>query len=110
LAEEYAYLSDIRQKYIGALTYPAILIVIAIAAVIYLFGYVLPGIFDTLSSSVTEMPAITMVLKTFSDFIKLYRKEIIIFGILIILLIITYSATEKGKKQMYKTMLNLPIL
>jgi type II secretory pathway component PulF len=86
------------------------LIIIAIAAVIYLFGYVLPGIFDTLSSSVTEMPAITMILKTFSDFIKLYRKEIVIFGILAILLIITYSATEKGKKQMYKTMLNLPIL
>ena len=110
LAEEYAYLSDIRQKYIGALTYPAILIVIAIAAVIYLFGFVLPGIFDTLSSSVTEMPTITLILKSFSDFIKLYRKEIIVFGILFILLIITYSATEKGKKQMYKTMLNLPIL
>ena len=110
LAEEYAYLSDIRQKYIGALTYPAILIVIAIAAVIYLFGFVLPGIFDTLSSSVTEMPTITLILKSFSDFIKLYRKEIIVFGILFILLIITYSATEKGKKQKYKTMLNLPIL
>ena len=110
LAEEYAYLSDIRQKYIGALAYPAILIVIAIAAVIYLFGFVLPGIFDTLSSSVTEMPKITMILKSFSDFIKLYRREIIVFGILFILLLITYSATEKGKKQMYKAMLNLPIL
>lgn len=110
LAEEYAYLSDIRQKYIGALAYPAILIVIAIAAVIYLFGFVLPGIFDTLSSSVAEMPKITMILKSFSDFIKLYRREIIVFGILFILLLITYSATEKGKKQMYKAMLNLPIL
>ena len=110
LAEEYAYLSDIRQKYIGALTYPAILIVIAVAAVIYLFGFVLPGIFDTLSSSVSEMPAITMALKSFSDFIKSYRKEIIVFGILFILLIVTYSATEKGKKQMYKFMLNFPIL
>ena len=110
LAEEYAYLSDIRQKYVGALAYPAILIVIAIAAVIYLFGFVLPGIFDTLSSSVAEMPKITMILKSFSDFIKLYRREIIVFGILFILLVITYSATEKGKKQMYKAMLNLPIL
>ena len=110
LAEEYAYLSDIKQKYVWAMIYPVSLIVIAIIAVIYLFGFVLPGIFDTLSSSVAEMPAITMVLKSFSDFIKLYRKEIIVFGILFILLIITYSATEKGKKQMYKTMLNLPIL
>ena len=110
LAEEYAYLSDIKQKYIWALTYPAILIVIAIAAVIYLFGFVLPWIFDTLSSSVTEMPKITMILKSFSDIIKLYRREIVVFGILFILLIITYSATEKGKKQMYKVMINLPIV
>jgi type II secretory pathway component PulF len=59
--------------------YPAALIIISIIAVIYLFGFVLPGIFDTLSSSVTEMPAITMVLKNFSDFVVNYWKEIAVF-------------------------------
>ena len=34
LAEEYAYLSDIRQKYIWAMIYPAALIIISIVAVI----------------------------------------------------------------------------
>ena len=110
LAEEYAYLSDIRQKYIWAMTYPAGLIVISIAAVIYLFGFVLPGIFDTLSSSVVEMPTITAILKKFSDFIVLYWKEVIVFLILWILLLITYSATDKGQKKMYKFMLNFPIV
>jgi len=110
LAEEYAYLSDIKQKYIGAMIYPVALIIIAIVAVIYLFGFVLPGIFDTLSGSVTEMPAITMLLKNFSDFIVNYWQEIGIFWILLILLIITYSATEKWNKQMYKTLINLPIV
>ena len=110
LAEEYAYLSDIRQKYIWAMTYPAVLIVISIAAVIYLFGFVLPGIFDTLSSSVVEMPTITAILKKFSDFIVLYWKEVIVFLILWILLLITYSATDKGQKKMYKFMLNFPIV
>jgi type II secretory pathway component PulF len=75
-------LSEIKQKYIGAMIYPVSLIIISIIAVIYLFGFVLPGIFDTLSSSVTEMPAITMVLKNFSDFIVNYRKYIAIFGLL----------------------------
>jgi type II secretory pathway component PulF len=56
------------------------------------------------------MPAITVILKRFSDFIVLYWKYIIIFGILFVLLIIAYSATEKGKRQMYKLMLNLPIV
>ena len=110
LAEEYAYLSDIKQKYIGAMIYPVALIIISIIAVVYLFGYVLPGIFDTLSSSVTEMPTITVILKGISDFIKNYWKEFSIFFILFILLLATYSATEKWKRQMYKTMLNLPIV
>ena len=110
LAEEYAYLSEIKQRYIGAMIYPVALIVISIIAVIYLFGFVLPSIFETLSSSVTEMPAITMVLKNFSDFIVNYRKHITIFGILIILLIIAYSATETWKKQMYKILVDLPII
>ena len=112
LADEYAYLSEIKQKYIGAMIYPAFLIVISIVAVIYLFGFVLPGIFDSLSSSidVENMPSITMALKNFSDFIVSYRKYIIIFWILVILLIVTYSATEKGKKQMYRTLIALPIV
>jgi type IV pilus assembly protein PilC len=56
------------------------------------------------------MPAITMLLKNFSDFIVNYWQEIGIFWILLILLIITYSATEKWNKQMYKTLINLPIV
>ena len=110
LANEYAYLNDIKQKYIGALTYPAILIVISIAAVIYLFWHVLPWIFDALSWSVQEMPAITTALKTFSDVIVAHRNKILVFLVLAILLALTYSATEKGKKKMYKIMLHLPII
>lgn len=110
LAEEYAYLNDIKQKYIWAMIYPTALIIISIVAVIYLFGFVLPGIFDTLSWSVAEMPSITVALKWFSDFIVSYRQKLVVFLILVIMLIITYSATDTGSKKMYKIMLRLPIV
>ena len=112
LAEEYAYLSEIKQKYIWAMIYPVSLIIISIVAVIYLFGFVLPGIFDSLASSIAveDMPTITMMLKHFSDFVVGYRKYVLIFWFLIILLWITYSATEKGKKQMYKSLVRMPIV
>jgi len=112
LAEEYAYLSEIKQKYIWAMIYPVSLIVISIIAVIYLFGFVLPGIFDSLSSSIAveDMPAITMMLKNFSDFTVSYWKLILLFWVLAILLGITYSATEKGKRQMYKSLISMPIV
>ena len=112
LAEEYAYLSEIKQKYIWAMIYPAFLIVISIVAVIYLFGSVLPGIFDSLSSSIAaeDMPSITMFLKNFSDFIVSYRKFILVFWVLAILLVVAYSATERGKRRMYKTLISMPIV
>lgn len=110
LSNEYAYISEIKQKYIGAMIYPVILIVISIIAVIYLFGFVLPGIFDTLSSSVTEMPMITSILKSFSDIIVSYWKRIIVFLILGVLLVLAYGSTDSWKKQIYRLMVKLPII
>ena len=110
LSSEYAYIHEIKQKYIGAMIYPAILIVVSIAAVIYLFGFVLPGIFDTLSGSVEKLPTITSILKTFSDIMVLYWKEIVVFLILGVLLVLAYGATENWKKQIYRWMVNLPII
>ena len=112
LAEEYAYLSEIKQKYIWAMIYPVALIIISIFAVIYLFAFVLPGIFDSLSSSIApeDMPEITMFLKNFSDFTVSYRKYILVFWILGILLLAAYSATEKGKRWMYRTLIAMPIV
>lgn len=110
LSEEYAYLDDIKQKYIWAMTYPAILIVISIAAVIYLFGFVLPGIFDTIGSAVTELPQITKILKWFSDIIVAYWKYILIFLGLWILLLLAFSSTETWMKKMYKRLVRLPLI
>jgi type II secretory pathway component PulF len=56
------------------------------------------------------MPAITAALKSFSDFIVAYRQHLIVFIFLGILLLITYWATEKGKRKMYRFMINMPIV
>jgi type II secretory pathway component PulF len=50
LAQEYVYSADIKNKYIGALMYPMILIIIAIVAVFGLFTLVLPNIFSIADS------------------------------------------------------------
>ena len=50
LAQEYVYSADIKNKYIGALMYPMILIIIAVVAVFALFILVLPGIFSIADS------------------------------------------------------------
>ncbi|MDD2537331.1 MAG: type II secretion system F family protein [Candidatus Absconditabacteria bacterium] len=110
LADEYAYLSEITQKYIGAMIYPVSLIVIGLAAVIYLFAFVLPGIFDTVASQASEIPPITAILMGISDFFVHYRTHILIFGGLGIMLLGVYFSTESGKRKGYTALMKLPIV
>lgn len=110
LAEEYAYIQEIRAKYIWAMIYPCILVVISFAAVIYLFAFVLPWIFEMIAGGVEELPAVTAFLKNMTDFFVANRKNIIIWIIIVISLWFIYAATEKGKKQLYSMLIYLPLI
>lgn len=78
LATEYLYIKDMKNKYIGALIYPAILIVVAIVAVFSLFLLVLPGIFSIAESFQNlELPWITRALQSISLFFQTQLKTII---------------------------------
>ena len=71
LAQEYVYTADIKNKYIGALSYPVILIVIAVIAVFVLFLLVLPNIFSIADSFPgLQLPWITSALQATSLFFK----------------------------------------
>ncbi len=110
LADEYEYINQIRNKYISALIYPAFLIVGSIAAVLFLFSSVLPGILDMFSDQMDKLPLITRVLKSISDFCVEYWKTIlIVLGVGVIVAWI-YSTTEQGKKKFSWMMLNMPLI
>jgi type II secretory pathway component PulF len=78
LATEYVYVKDMKNKYIGALLYPAILIVVAIVAVFALFLLVLPGIFSIAESFQNlQLPWITRALQDTSVFFQTQWKTIL---------------------------------
>ena len=71
LSNEYVYVKDMKNKYIGALMYPMILVVISVVAVFALFLLVLPGIFSIATSFQNlELPWITRALHTTSIFFQ----------------------------------------
>ena len=110
LAEEYAYINAIKNKYISALIYPAFLIVASIAAVLFLFSSVLPGILDMFTDQMDKLPLVTRVLKSMSDFCVLYWKDILIILGVGALLAWIYSTTEQGKKNFSTMMMNIPLV
>jgi len=78
LATEYVYVKDIKNKYVGALMYPAILIVVAIVAVLALFILVLPNIFAIAEGFQNiKLPWITMALYNISMFFQTQWKMLL---------------------------------
>jgi type II secretory pathway component PulF len=71
LAYEYSFINTIKGKYQGAMIYPTILIFIAFFAIIALFMFVLPGIFQIVEQfDSMKLPWITLALKNFSEFLR----------------------------------------
>lgn len=110
LASEYTYLAGIKNRYKSALTYPIILIVMATAAVIFLFSSVLPGILDMVATGDQKLPQITMILKSMSDFFVHYWGQIVIVLLTFFAVIGIYSTTEGGKKWLSSLMFSIPLL
>lgn len=78
LASEYIYVKDIKNKYIGALIYPAILIVVSVVAVFALFLLVLPSIFSIADGfDNLQLPWITRALNDISVFFQVQWKLIL---------------------------------
>lgn len=111
LAKEYEYMNDIKNKYIWALIYPAILMIVAILAVFSLFGFILPNIFDMLSSfNGIDLPATTKILKGISDFVSTKWRLIWIFLWVFGLFWWLFFSTDSGKKVLFNILLSIPLI
>jgi len=111
LAEEYSYADEVKNKYIGAMMYPAMLLFVALVSVVALFVFVLPGIFSIADSfKGMELPVMTVFLRNFSNFLSAHWIVISwILGISILGFSLFFS-TEKGKKAGFSFLLTIPLL
>lgn len=110
LANEYSYLNSIKNKYKSALTYPIILIIMSIGAVLFLFSSVLPGILEMFVGEMDKLPAITRILKATSDFFVTSWKTILVVLFTAIAVVWIYGTTDQGKKALSKFMMSFPLV
>lgn len=111
LADEYTYIKDIKQKYQWALTYPAILIIISLITVVAMFAFVLPNIFQIVTSFPNvEIPMTTLILQWISDFTVNNWKFLLIFGVFFFIIMSLYLSTEKWKKKGFDILISLPLI
>jgi len=110
LSEFMSWQIAIKRKVIGALTYPAIMIVVALGVTIFLFVNVLPKITKAFASLKVTLPWYSIMLNTVSSWMQQYWiYSLVAIGIAIVSFL-SWAKTPKGRYQVDKFMYTAPVI
>lgn len=109
LAEDFEKQHYTRQKIVSALTYPAVIGLIAIAAVIFLLVSVVPTFVTMFADMGGELPAITKFVLAASEFMQAFWWLILLIVIAIIIFFIYIKKNKKTKYYLDYALLKMPI-
>ncbi len=100
----------LKSKIRGAMTYPALVLVLAFGVVLLLLNFTLPPLLSLYSEFQAELPWPTRMLMTASNFFLEYRL-IIFVGLLVLAgLVFFYFQRPRGKRQLSHLALKAPII
>ncbi|MES2705722.1 MAG: type II secretion system F family protein [Verrucomicrobiota bacterium] len=113
LAEYQEKAQKLKNKIVAAMTYPVIVVVIAMGIVVFLLTYIVPKFTEIFENMVTggkdAMPALTKAVIGASDFVKGNLLYLIGGGAAIFFGMKAYAATKGGRKTLDRLVLKLPL-
>ena len=94
----------------NALTYPFIVVIIAVIVVIVLVSFVLPAFTKMYDQFGVELPLVTRILMAITDWFSVYGIFVIIGILVAVAALVFYIRTPGGKHWWDRTVLRLPVL
>lgn len=117
LSEVFLYLADYLEKQDaftskikGAMIYPAFILVVFVGVVALIMGYVIPQLSQVLESSGAELPMLTKIVISASEFIQQKWWLMILIIASIVAGLIYFFRTDKGKEVLDKVILGTPFV
>ena len=107
LSLDIKFQSELKSKIVQAVTYPAIVFLVCILCIVFIFNYIVPqmsGLFDGLP----EIPAHTAFLLGLSDWMIPYQWFLLIGILGAILVIYTIAKTPAGMRELDELLLRIP--
>lgn len=101
---------ELKKKVSGALTYPAMVVVVAIGVVFGLMTFVLPNFLEMFRGANMELPAVTLLLMATSDLFVNYWYLILVALIGTVLGIKFYYDTPAGRRKIDQLLFNLKVV
>ncbi|MGO1058950.1 type II secretion system F family protein [Planococcus sp. FY231025] len=109
LATHYDKAYQTRQKVISAMSYPAVVGVIAIGVVIFLLASIVPMFADMFAGFGGELPLVTQFVMGASDFVKVYWYILVLAALIFAGVLWVMRRNERGKFILDTFLLRMPI-
>ena len=110
MAEYYTSKEETRKQMVSAMTYPIIVLCIAIGVIIFILASIVPKFVDMYKDNDAEIPAITTFVMGASDFIVNYYYIIIIAVVLIVgTFILLYKKVRGFRKNVQLLIMHIPV-
>ena len=111
MADYYKTSDENRKQIISAMTYPAVIFIVAIVVLVYIILYVVPQFTDMYSQMGSELPVITQVIISASDFLAANLLFVVLTIIAIfIILSILYKNVAKFRQAVQWSIMHIPVI
>ncbi|HTC00442.1 MAG TPA: type II secretion system F family protein [Ferruginibacter sp.] len=110
LANYYKKKINQKRQIIGALTYPVLVMSVAIGAVSFMMAYVVPMFADILKRFGGELPFITRLVLSISNYVKTFGPIIFLATMIFITFIITQRKKTWFRELSSKTLIRIPLI
>lgn len=101
--------SKLKKRVRGAMTYPGVVVSVAIAVVTVILLYVIPVFAGLFRDAGAPLPPMTLAVIALSDFVKHYFHWIVLGVILLVLSVRQIRKTAKGRHLFDRMLLRLPV-
>jgi len=99
-----------KKKVIRALTYPAMVLLMALGVCVLLITVVLPPLIGLFTSFGTELPWMTRLLIAVAGFLIDYQFYLLVGLFALVILVVVYMRQPAGKLTMDRLMLKIPVI
>ena len=111
MADYYTSIDQTKRQMISALTYPAVVLCLAIGVLIFMLMYLVPQFVELFESQDATLPAITLFIMAASDFLKAnYLWLLISVIVVIVLFIYLYKNIISFKTTVQTILMKLPVI
>ena len=111
MADYYKSSDENRKQIISAMTYPAVILVIAVVVLVYIILYIVPQFVDMYKEMGSSLPTITIVILNLSNFLQANILYVVLVIIAIItILVIMYKNVTSFRYAVQWILMHIPVV